>query len=110
MSPHETNCLYLGTVCGKRKKVNELLDPLSHTFSTQYCCTSQRKVQPQQCRPSHKKPEIGLKLSSLIRARPKAHFLMLHFLILVPEKAFFLQVHDNFRARMMAIFIILIIV
>ena len=57
-----------------------------------------------QYRRSHKEPEIGLSLTSLFRARPKAHFLMLHFLILVPEKTFFLEVHDIFPARMMAFF------
>ena len=42
-----------------------------------------------QYRHSHKKLEIGLRLTFLLWARPKAHLLMLNFLISVPGKTFF---------------------
>ena len=40
--------------------------------------------------------------ASLLRARPKAHFLRLRFLISVPERTIFLA-HEHFLARMMAV-------
>ena len=59
-----------------------------------------------QYRPFAKEPEIGLRMTSLFRARPKAHFLMSQFLVSVPEKTFSLVVHKRYPARMMASFII----
>ena len=47
-----------------------------------------------QYRPSHKKPEIVLMLTFLLRARPKAHFLMLHLLISVSKKTLFLVLYE----------------
>ena len=50
--------------------------------------------------PSHEKHGIGP-----VRARPKAHSLILHFLHSVPEQTFFLVVHELIHAHV-AFFII----
>lgn len=49
-----------------------------------------------QYRPSHKKLYIGLRLTFLLWARTKAHFLRLHFLMSMPEAMFSLIVHKHF--------------
>ena len=68
------------------------------TWDTFTVLSYDRLIQNQ---PSHKNtPEVGLGLAFLLWARAKARFLMLRFLISVPEKAFIQAARKHSSARM----------
>ena len=79
-----------------KRSICHLRDRECATAVAQHVCEDHRAtinrttiLTPLQYRPSHNTYEIGLRLTSILRARSKAPFLVLYFFTLVPDKTFF---------------------